>query len=64
MDWSSVDEFANTMWHSNHLSNQELRVEQARLLDKYSDKLAPIMRKKQKIFDGARTLDSMMGGMC
>jgi len=64
MDWSSVDEFANTMWHSNHMSNQELRAEQARLLDKYNDKLAPIMRKKQKIFDGARTLDSMMGGMC
>jgi len=64
MDWSSVDEFANTMWHSNHMSNQELRAEQARLLDKYSDKLAPIMRKKQKIFGGARTLDSMMGGMC
>ena len=64
MDWSSVDEFANTMWHSNYMSNQELRAEQARLLDKYSDKLAPIMRKKQKIFGGARTLDSMMGGMC
>lgn len=64
MDWSSVDEFANTMWHSNYMSNQELRAEQARLLDKYNDKLAPIMRKKQKIFDGARTLDSMMGGMC
>src|SRR3972149_1405343 len=61
MDWSEVDEFSNTWWHSDHLSNKELRTEQARLIEKFSDKLAPIIRKKQKLgIGGAQTLDSIM----
>jgi len=64
LDWSQVDEFSNTTWHSNYLSNEELRKEQARLIEKYSDKLAPIIRKKQKLgIGGAQTLDSIMGAM-
>jgi len=65
MDWSEVDEFSNTMWHSDYLSNKDLRTIQARLIEKFSDKLAPIIRKKQKLgIGGAQTLDSiMMGGM-
>jgi len=65
MDWSEVDEFSNTMWHSDHLSNIDLRAIQARLIEKFSDKLAPIIRKKQKLgIGGSQTLDSiMMGGM-
>jgi radical SAM superfamily enzyme YgiQ (UPF0313 family) len=64
MDWSEVDEFSNTMWHSDFLSNKELRTEQARLIEKFSDKLAPIIRKKQKLgIGGAQTLDSIMGAM-
>ncbi len=64
MDWSEVDEFSNTMWHSDYLSNKELRTEQARLIEKFADKLAPIVRKKQKLgMGGSQTLDSIMGAM-
>ena len=65
IDWSEVDEFSNTMWHSDYLSNKDLRTIQARLIEKFSDKLAPIIRKKQKLgIGGSQTLDSiMMGGM-
>ncbi|MBI3622782.1 cobalamin B12-binding domain-containing protein [Candidatus Pacearchaeota archaeon] len=64
MDWSDIDEFSNTMWHSKYLSNKELRSEQSRLIEKYNDKLAPIIRKKQKLgIGGAQTLDSIMGAM-
>ena len=64
LDWSQIDEFSNTTWHSNYLSNEELRTEQARLIEKYSDKLAPIIRKKQKLgIGGSQTLDSIMGAM-
>jgi len=64
MDWSDVDEFSNLFWQSNYLSNKELRTEQARLIEKFSDKLAPIIRKKQKLrMGGAQTLDSIMGDM-
>ena len=64
MDWSEVDEFSNTMWHSDYLSNKELRTEQARLIEKFTDKLAPIVRKKQKLgMGGSQTLDSIMGAM-
>ena len=45
-------------------SNEELRTEQARMIEKYSDKLAPIIRKKQKLgMGGSQTLDSIMGAM-
>ncbi len=64
LDWSEIDEFSNTRWSSNHLTNLELRTEQARLIEKYSDKLAPIIRKKQKMgIGGSQTLDSIMGAM-
>jgi radical SAM superfamily enzyme YgiQ (UPF0313 family) len=64
LDWSQVDEFSNTTWRSKYLTNEELRREQARLIEKYSDKLAPIIRKKQKLgIGGAQTLDSLMGAM-
>ena len=64
IDWSEIDEFSNTQWSSNYLSNLELRTEQARLIEKFSDKLAPIIRKKQKLgIGGSRTLDSLMGDM-
>ena len=34
------------------------------LIEKYSDKLAPIIRKKQKLgMGGSQTLDSIMGAM-
>ncbi len=49
---------------SSNLTNQELRTEQARLIEKYSDQLAPIIRKKQKLgIGGSQTLDSIMGAM-
>lgn len=64
LDWSQIDEFSNTAWRSKYLTNEELRREQARLIEKYSDKLAPIIRKKQKLgIGGAQTLDSLMGAM-
>ena len=64
LDWSQIDEFSNTTWSSSKLTNQELRTEQARLIEKYSDKLAPIIRKKQKLgIGGSQTLDSIMGAM-
>lgn len=64
LDWSQIDEFSNTTWSSSNLTNQELRTEQARLIEKYSDKLAPIIRKKQKLgMGGSQTLDSIMGAM-
>ncbi len=60
LDWSKVDEYSNTIWSSQYLSNEELRAEQARLMEKYSTKLAPIVRKKATlgIIQPARTLDS------
>ncbi len=64
LDWSQIDEFSNTTWSSSNLTNQELRTEQSRLIEKYSDKLAPIIRKKQKLgMGGSQTLDSIMGAM-
>ena len=64
LDWSQIDEFSNTTWSSSNLSNKELRTEQSRLIEKYSDKLAPIIRKKQKLgMGGSQTLDSIMGAM-
>ena len=56
--------FSNTMWHSDHLTNEQIRHEQARLIEKFSNKLAPIIRKKQNLgIGGSRTLDSIMGAM-
>ena len=61
LDWSQIDEFSNTIWDSNYLSNKELRYQQSRLIEKYHDKLAPIVRKKQKLnIGGSQTLDTIM----
>ena len=61
LDWSEIDEFSNTLWNSNYLSNKELRYHQSRLIEKYADKLAPIVRKKQKLnIGGSQTLDTLM----
>jgi len=47
IDWSEVDEYSNSIWSSVHLTNEQLKAEQSRLMDKYKDKLAPIVRKKR-----------------
>jgi len=61
MDWSEIDEFSNTLWDTKYLTNEELRIAQAYLIDKFKDKLAPIIKKKQKLgMGGAQTLDSIM----
>ena len=61
LDWSQIDEFSNTIWNSNKLTNKELRYHQSRLIEKYHEKLAPIIRKKQKLnIGGSQTLDSLM----
>jgi anaerobic magnesium-protoporphyrin IX monomethyl ester cyclase len=49
IDWSIVDEYSNSIWASNYLSNEQLRSEQKRLMDKYKSKLALIMRKKKAL---------------
>ena len=49
VDWGTIDNYGNTYWHSNYLTNEELRHEQARLMEKYNDKLAPIVRKKSRL---------------
>ena len=64
LDWTNIDEFSNTIWDTKYLTNEELRTAQAYLIDKYTNKLAPIIKKKQKLgIGGAQTLDSIMGGM-
>ena len=61
LDWSQIDEFSNTIWKSNFLTNKELRTHQSRLIEKYTEKLAPIIRKKQKLnIGGSQTLDTLM----
>ena len=47
VDWSRIDEYSNSLWSSKYLPNKSLKSEQARLMDKYKDKLAPILRKKK-----------------
>lgn len=62
MDWSIVDEYANTFWRTEHLTNEELRNEQARLMEKYKHKLATNFRKKLQsgiIAPTGRVLDSL-----
>lgn len=62
MDWSQVDEYANTFWSTDNMTNEELRNEQARLMEKYKDKLATNFRKKFKsgiIAPTGRVLDSL-----
>jgi anaerobic magnesium-protoporphyrin IX monomethyl ester cyclase len=62
MDWSKVDEYANTFWKTDNLTNEELRDEQARLMEKYKDKLATNFRKKFQsgiIAPTGRVLDSL-----
>ncbi|MBI2910208.1 MAG: B12-binding domain-containing radical SAM protein [Chloroflexi bacterium] len=40
VDWSVVDEYQNDMTRTVHLTNDDLRCEQRRLTQKYSDRLA------------------------
>lgn len=47
IDWSKVDEYSNNIWSSAYLTNELLKAEQARLMDKYKDKLSPIVHKKK-----------------
>ena len=49
IDWSKVDEYSNSIWSSDYLNNKSLKAEQARLMDKYRDKLASIVRKKKDL---------------
>jgi radical SAM superfamily enzyme YgiQ (UPF0313 family) len=49
IDWSKVDEYSNHIWASNNLTNERLRAEQLRLMDKYKYKLAPIVHKKKNL---------------
>ena len=39
IDWSETDEYVNDFWHTNYLSNEELREWQKRLTKKFNDKL-------------------------
>ena len=62
IDWSQVDEYANTFWSTENMTNEELRNEQARLIEKYKNKLATNFRKKSKsgiIAPTGRVLDSL-----
>ena len=62
IDWSQVDEYANTFWSTENMTNVELRNEQARLIEKYKNKLATNFRKKFKsgiIAPTGRVLDSL-----
>jgi len=62
IDWSQVDEYANTFWYTNNMTNDDLRNEQARLIKKFSHKLATNFNKKYKsgiIKPTGRVLDSL-----
>lgn len=62
IDWSQVDEYANTFWSTENMTNEELRNEQARLIEKYKNKLATNFRKKSQsgiIAPTGRVLDSL-----
>lgn len=61
MDWESMDEYSNTLTRTDYLTNEELRAEQARLIERYQDKLASIVKTKIRkgIISGAPVLDSM-----
>ena len=37
--WEETDEYSNDFWHTNYLSNQELKEWQKRLTDRYEEKL-------------------------
>ncbi len=39
VDWESADEYSNDFWHSNHLSNYQLKQWQKYLTEKYKEKL-------------------------
>ena len=60
IDWSKIDEYSNHLTSTDYLTNDELRAEQARLMEKYNDKLAAVVRKKKRlgVIDG-RVLESI-----
>ncbi len=39
VDWENADEYSNDFWHSNYLSNQQLKECQHHLTEKFKDKL-------------------------
>lgn len=49
IDWSTIDNYCNTYWFTQFLTNKELRGEQARLMERYHDRLAPIVTKKKNL---------------
>jgi radical SAM superfamily enzyme YgiQ (UPF0313 family) len=62
IDWSQVDEYSNRIWCTENMSNEDLRNEQYRLINKYSHKLATNFNKKFKsgiIAPSGRVLDSL-----
>lgn len=62
LDWSKIDEYSNTFWSTDNMTNEELRDEQYRLIKKYNSKLATNFNKKFKsgiIAPSGRVLDSL-----
>src|SRR3990167_8766969 len=62
LDWSQIDEYSNTIWSTENMTNEELRNEQYRLINKYKGKLANNFNKKFKsgiISQSGRVLDSL-----
>lgn len=46
LEWDKIDEYSNTIWYTDNMTNEELRSEQARLIKKFESKLATNFRKK------------------
>ena len=62
LDWSKIDEYSNTIWSTENMTNEDLRNEQYRLINKYKCKLANNFNKKFKsgiISQSGRVLDSL-----
>jgi len=62
IDWSQTDEYSNTFWATERMTNEELRAEQYRLIKKYERFLAVNFNKKFKsgiIAAPGMTLDSL-----
>lgn len=44
IEWHKTDEYSNDFWESRHLTNAQLKAEQARLTNKYKDRLCERQR--------------------
>ena len=42
INWNLMDEYSNPFWETEHFSNQELKIYQKHLMDKYSYLRNPI----------------------